>query len=51
MDFGANKTSIEVIEGGEFDVTYLKDIYSSANGRWYKKSWEEFNELKNVDSR
>ena len=34
MDFGANKTHVEVI---------------SFNGKWYRKSWKEFDELKNID--
>ena len=38
MDFGANKTSVEVIEKGAFGGTYFRDIYSSVNGKWYKKS-------------
>ena len=37
MNFGTNKTPVEVIkEGG----TYLRDIYSGINGKWYKKSWK-----------
>ena len=49
MDFGANKTPIEVIKEGAFGGTYFRDIYSSVNGKWYKKSWKEFNQLKNID--
>ena len=49
MDFGANKTPIEIIKEGAFGGTYLKDIYSSVNGKWYKKSWKEFNQLKKID--
>ena len=29
MDFGANKTPIEIIKGGVFGGTYFRDIYSS----------------------
>ena len=39
MDFGANKTPVEVIKEGAFGGTYSRDIYSSVNGKWYKKSW------------
>ena len=46
MDFGANKTLIEVIKAGEFGGTYFRDIYSSVNVQWYRKSWKEFDELK-----
>ena len=41
MDFGANKTLVEKI----------KDIYSGINGKWYRKSWKEFDELKNIDQK
>ena len=40
MDFGANKTPVEVIRKGPFGGTYFGDIYSGINGEWYKKSWK-----------
>ena len=46
MGFGANKAPIEVIKAGEFGGTYLRDIYSSVNVQWYRKSWKEFDELR-----
>ena len=49
MDFGVNKTSIEVIKEGAFGGTDFRDIYSGVNGKWYKKSWEEFSSLKIID--
>ena len=51
MDFGANKTLIEVIKEGAFGGTYVKDIYSDVVGKWYRKSWKEFNELIDTNSR
>ena len=33
MDFGINKTPVEVIKEGEFGGTYFRDIYSGANGK------------------
>ena len=27
----------------------FRDIYSSVNGKWYKKSWKEFDQLKDID--
>ena len=51
MDFGANKTPAEVIKEGAFGGAYFRDIYSSVNGKWYKKSWKEFNQLKNIDQK
>ena len=44
--FGANKTSIEVIKEGAFGGTYFRDIYSGVTGKWYRKSWKEFDQLK-----
>ena len=42
MDFGANKTPVEVITEGAFTGTYFRDIYSAVNDKWYRKSWKEF---------
>ena len=28
--------------------TYVRDIYSGIDGKWYRRSWEEFDELKNI---
>ena len=39
--FGTNKTPIEVIREGTFGGTYFRDIYSSINGKWYRKSWKK----------
>ena len=51
MDFVANETLIEVIKEGAFAGTYFRDIYSSVNGKWYKRSWKEFDQLKNIDQK
>ena len=51
MDFGANKTSIQIIKEGAFGGTYFRDIYSNVNKKWYKKSWKEFDQLKNIDQK
>ena len=51
MDFGANKTSVEVIKERVFGGTYFRDIYSGVNGKWYRKSRKEFIELKNMDQK
>ena len=34
MDFGANKTSIEVIKEGTLGGTYFRDIYSGVTEKW-----------------
>ena len=51
MDFGANKTPVEVIKEDAFGRTYFRDIYSGVTGKWYKKSWKEFDQLKNIDQK
>ena len=51
MNFGASKTPIEVIKEGAFGGTYFRDIYSSVNNKWYKKSWKEFDVLENIDQK
>ena len=51
MGFGANKTPVEVIKEGAFGGTCFRDIYSGINGKWYKKSWKEFDQLKNIDQK
>ena len=51
MDFGANKTPVEVIKEGAFEGTYFKDVYFGVNGQWFKKSWKELDELQNFDQK
>ena len=51
MDFGTNKTPIEVIKEDSFGGTYFRNIYSNVNDRWYKNSCKEFKELKNIDKK
>ena len=46
MDLHANETSTEVIKKGSYVGTYFRDIYSGINGKLYRKSWKEFQELK-----
>ena len=48
MDFGANKTPTEVIKEGAFAERYFRDIYSGVNGKLYKRSWKEFDQLKDI---
>ena len=51
MDFGTNKTPIEIIKEGSFDGTYFRDIYPGINGKFYKNSWKEFKELDSIDKK
>ena len=46
MDFEANKTPAQVVKKAAFGGNYFRDIYSSVNSKWYRKSWKEFHELK-----
>ena len=49
MVFGANKTPIKVIKEGAFGRTSFRDIYSGVHEKWYKISWKEFDQLKDID--
>ena len=51
MDFVAYKTPVEIIKERAFGRTYFRDIYSGVNGKWYRKSWKEFDELTNIDQK
>ena len=39
---------IGVIKKGAFGGPYLRDIYSNVTNKWYKSSWKEFGELKDI---
>ena len=49
MDVGANKTPVEVIKKGAFGGRYFRDIYSGVTRKCNKKSWKEFDKLKDTD--
>ena len=51
MSFSPNKTPTEVIREGTFGGTYFRDIYSGINEKWYKNSWKELVQLKNIDAK
>ena len=51
MDFSPNKTPIQIIKEGAFGGTYFRDVYSNINKKWYKNSWKEFVQLKNIDAK
>ena len=50
MSFSPNKTPIKIIKAA-FGGTYFRDIYSGINEKWYKNSWKEFAQLKNIDAK
>ena len=51
MDFGSNITSVEVIKRGTFGGSYFRDIYSTINDKWYIKSWNKLDVLKDIDQK
>ena len=51
MDFSPIKTPIEVIKEDAFGGTYFRDIYSFINEKWYKDSWKELDQLKNINAK
>ena len=51
MNFGTNKTPAEIINEGAFGGTYFRDIYSSVTETWYRKSWKEFDQLKDIEQK
>ena len=51
MKFYPNITPIDVIKKGAFVGTYFRNIYSNVNNKFYKNTWKEFKELKNVDKK
>ena len=34
-----------------FRETYFRGFYSSVTGKWYKNSWKEFKQLKDIDQK
>ena len=51
MNFGANKTSIEIIKKGAVGGIFFRDFYFSVKVKSYKKSWKQFDQLKNIDKK
>ena len=45
MKFDTSRRNFKKTIGG----TYFRDIYSGIDGKWNRRSWEEFDELKNID--
>ena len=45
MNFGTKKTPIEVITEEAIGGTYFRYIFPGINGKWYRKSWNDFDEL------
>ena len=49
MDLGPNISPAEVIRKGAFGGTYFRNIYSGVKNKFYRDSWKEFKELKDID--
>ena len=45
MNFGTNKSPIEIIKEGSFGGTFFRDIYSNVNNKWYKNSFQNKNSM------
>ena len=45
------QSPVEVIQEGAFEGTYFRDIYSGVNKKWYRNSWEEFDQLNDIDQK
>ena len=45
------KPPAEVNKAGAFGGTCFREIYFGVNGKWYRKSWKEFDKLKNIDQK
>ena len=45
-DFNPNINPIDVIKKG-----YFRNIYSNVNNTFYKNTWKEFKELKDIDKK
>ena len=40
-----------MIQEDPFVGRYFRDIYSGVTGKWYKKPWKEFDQLKDIDQK
>ena len=40
-----------IFREGALGGTYFRDIYTGVNKKWYKNSWKEFDQLKNIDKK
>ena len=49
MEFRPNISPVDVIKKGAYGRTYFRDIYSNVTAKFYKNSWTEYDELKNID--
>ena len=51
MAFYANRAPVQVIKEGAVGGTYFRDSYSGINGKWHKKKWKKFDQLKNIEQK
>ena len=43
--------AVEVIIQSAFEGMHFRNIYSGVTGKWYKKSWKEFDQFKDIDQK
>ena len=48
MKSNPNKTPVKVIQEEAFGRNYFRDIYSRVNGKQYRKSQKEFDQLEDI---
>ena len=51
LSFDTNKKPIEVLKEGAFRGFYFREICSGINSKWYKRSWKQFDKLKDVNKK
>ena len=51
IEFRAHRVPVKVIKEGAFGGTYFRDTYFGVNGKWCRKSWKEFDELRDIDQK
>ena len=51
MEVNPNRKPIEVFKAGTFGGTYFGTFTAVLRKKWYKNSWKEFDQLKNIDQK
>ena len=51
MESKPNISPVNVLKKGALDGIYFRDIFSCVTSKFYKNSWKNFKELKNIDDK
>ena len=51
MKFYPSISPIDVIKKGAFGGTYFRNICSNVNNKFYRNTWKEFKELKDIEKK